>query len=60
MSQETLAEKAELDRTYISGMNAELWTTLFGDLTFDRGNDPLIHVCDPLRFVSITAFFAHE
>jgi flagellar biosynthesis protein FliR len=35
-------------------------TTLFGDLTFDRANDPLIHVCNLLSFVSVTAFFAHE
>ena len=61
LSQKALAEKAELDRTYISGIErGKLRTTLFGDLTFDRGNDPLIHVCDPLRFISITAFFAHE
>jgi hypothetical protein len=44
----------------LAGLNGELWTTLFGDLIFDRGNDPLIHVCDPLRFISITAFFADE
>jgi hypothetical protein len=33
---------------------------LFGDLIFDRANDPLIHVCDLLSFVSVTAFFADE
>jgi hypothetical protein len=52
--------KAELDRTYISGIERGLLTTLFGDLTFDRANDPLIHVCDLLRFVRVTAFFAQE
>ena len=60
LSQEALAEKAELDRTYISGIERGLFVILFGDLIFDRANDPLIHVCDLLSFVSVTAFFADE
>lgn len=60
LPQEALAEKVELDRTYISGIERGLVTTLFGNLIFDRANNPLIHVCDLLSFVSITALFAHE
>jgi hypothetical protein len=53
-------EKDELDRTSISEIEHDLLTTLFRDLIFDRSNDPLIHVCDLLSFVGVTAFFAHE
>ena len=60
LSQEALAEKAELDRTYVSGIERGLFVILFGDLIFDRADDPLIHVCDLLSFVSVTAFFADE
>ena len=60
LSQEALAEIAELDRTYFSGIERGLFVILFGDLIFDRANDPLIHVCDLLSFVSVTAFFADE
>jgi len=41
-------------------MECGLLTTLFGHLAFDRANDPLIHICDPLRFVRVTAFFAYK
>jgi len=57
---EALAEKAELDRTYVSGIERGLFVILFGDLIFDRADDPLIHVCDLLSFVTVTAFFADE
>jgi transcriptional regulator with XRE-family HTH domain len=60
LSQEALAEKAELDRSYISGVERGLFTTLIGHLTFDSANDPLINVRDLLSLVSITAFFTHE
>jgi DNA-binding XRE family transcriptional regulator len=60
LSQEALAGKADLDRTYISGIERGLLSTLIGDLTFDRANDPLIHVGNLLCFISVTAFFAHE
>ena len=60
LSQEALAEKAELDGTYISWIERGLLPALFGDLTFDSANDPVIHVCNLLSLVSVTAFFAHE
>jgi hypothetical protein len=41
-------------------MECGLLTPLFGHLAFDRANDPLIHVCDLLSFVRVTAFFADE
>ena len=41
-------------------MEYGLLTTLFGQLAFDRVDDPLIHVGDFLSFVSVTTFFADE
>jgi len=42
------------------GIERGLLTTSFGGLTFDCANDPLIHVCDLLRLIGVTALFAYE
>jgi hypothetical protein len=46
--------------TRVSGIECGLLTTVFGHLAFDRVDDPLIHICDPLRFIRVIAFFAYK
>ena len=61
LSQEALAEKAELDRTYISGVGVRtLPPALRIHLLLDTGNDPLIRISNLLGFVQIAAIFADE
>ena len=53
--------KTNFRRSDLCPLDRELSpATLLFNLAFDRVNDPLIQICDLLRFVSVTAFFADE